>query len=106
MAGRPTVGATTATSAQTSAIRIYLTRFTRRGILDGYVRFYGTNDGFYGGCLRHNYAGDPVRYYGAHLHPICDLRSHFQDVPTAPCPVLETWPLVVIGWYHVIKILC
>ena len=100
------MGAATATPAQTSAIRIYLTHFTRRGILDGYVRFCRTYDGYDGGCLRHNYTGDPVHYYGAYLHPICDLRSHFQDVSTAPCPILETWLLVVIGWYDVIKILC
>lgn len=106
MAGRSTVGATTATPAKTSAFRNNLTCSVKRGILDGHVRFCRTYDGYDGGCLRHNYAGDPVHYHGAYLHPICDLRSHFQDVSTAPCPVLETWPMVVIRWYDVIKLLC
>ncbi len=86
--------------AKSYAPRIYLTHFDRHRIVKCDLHPFGGNDRFFWGYLWYNYRYTVLRDNSTTYNDPCFTRHRLADVPASPRAVLETWPLVVLGWYH------
>ncbi len=87
-------------AAKSYAPRIYLTHFDRHRIVKCDLHPFGGNDRFFWGYLWYNYRYTVLRDNSTTYNDPCFTRHRLADVPASPRAVLETWPLVVLGWYH------